>query len=852
MSGRMLKHPNAIGYLDELTAEIEQPWFSFLRDAAVNNISFLEPEMLEKICETLIGKRGEFQSITFLAPEAKSSPSISTSDYLEQLSRFSNFKLLSNSLTVNFNKQVSIIFGANGSGKSSLCESLKVLANPDAPKRPIINLRTPSDEIPSFSYKLKSNATATVWTTDVGYGIHSDKIKFFDSTIASHNVSVAVEPGRVISITPFRLGVFESIRNLTIQVRDTLLKKQRANSGLLTQALAQLNDEFQEFDSSPLKSITIETRDLLFEEIERAKSFNQQEDLTRLKEKSRDLEKAISDEGIKALKLELRELDVITSELKTIIDNVKAIWNIDPVEKVKRLETKKAKQHTLSEALIPEGSTLDQLMALVKSSSAMCKLEHADGQVCPLCRRTLEEKQIGLFKQYHDLVTGQLEVEIRALEIEIEKANELIKEIHSIDITSWDNLSTLSAEKVDIIKTNIKMVINACELGAEISEETKNSLSAAFEYYSAFIELLESKQKAIDASKDGRDAILHSLKTLQDEIMPLAYLDYLTKKIDKLQNAQQVSTEAKDIENALSGFTPLLTKITNASKTAYENLVVCDFEERLNQEYLNLTEKNMSSFGVTLKRSGTDASVTVKPQVGGKRIGEVLSEGERRMHSLALFFAELECSCCSIIVFDDPISSFDYNYIENFCIRLRDFILTHFKCQIIVLTHNWDFFVQLQAKLNSGGLNGKISVQVLENCCAIDEYSEKADELKRDISYILSLTDEPNISQKEQLAGKMRRLIETVVNKHVFSGQRHQYKQKSQAVSEFKDYTKVTPLTQAEALELSDLYSKLSVSEHDDPRNAYINTDKATFQARYDRIISIEQAIVSRKPLCPA
>ena len=76
---------------------------------------------------------------------------------------------------------------------------------------------------------------------------------------------------------------------------------------------------------------------------------------------------------------------------------------------------------------------------------------------------------------------------------------------------------------------------------------------------------------------------------------------------------------------------------------------------------------------------------------------------------------------------------------------------------------------------------------------------------------------------------------------------RHQYKQKSQPVSEFHEFTKLVRLLPAEAATLRDLYGKLSISEHDDPRNAYVNTDKARFQARYDAMIAIEIAIVSRK-----
>jgi hypothetical protein len=93
----------------------------------------------------------------------------------------------------------------------------------------------------------------------------------------------------------------------------------------------------------------------------------------------------------------------------------------------------------------------------------------------------------------------------------------------------------------------------------------------------------------------------------------------------------------------------------------------------------------------------------------------------------------------------------------------------------------------------------------------------------------------------------MRRLIESVVNTHVFAKQRHQYKQKSQPVTEFHEFTKLVPLLHTEATTLRDLYAKLSITEHDDPRNAYVNTDKATFQARYYSIIAVEAAVVSRK-----
>jgi len=94
----------------------------------------------------------------------------------------------------------------------------------------------------------------------------------------------------------------------------------------------------------------------------------------------------------------------------------------------------------------------------------------------------------------------------------------------------------------------------------------------------------------------------------------------------------------------------------------------------------------------------------------------------------------------------------------------------------------------------------------------------------------------------------MRRLIEAVVNTHVFNHQRRQYKQKTQVISAFQHFTKIVPLLPDEATKFHDLYAKLSPSEHDDPRNVYVNTDKAMFQTRYRGILAIEAAVKARRP----
>jgi wobble nucleotide-excising tRNase len=76
-------------------------------------------------------------------------------------------------------------------------------------------------------------------------------------------------------------------------------------------------------------------------------------------------------------------------------------------------------------------------------------------------------------------------------------------------------------------------------------------------------------------------------------------------------------------------------------------------------------------------------------------------------------------------VLDDPVSSFDYNYVGNFCNRLRDWYRAHSDKQLIILAHSWEFFVQVQTVLRKAYLESALSVMVMENCSIVSDYTEE-------------------------------------------------------------------------------------------------------------------------------
>lgn len=844
----MSAHPDAIGYLNDLAKEINEPWFKMVCDlAVVSGVSTLDQLTLDELSALYTGRAcyiGIKQTPSSAVVVAPAAPA----DFLEQLSDFANFKLLCDSLDVTFKKRVTLVFGANSSGKSSLCESLKVLATPEQPSRPLENVRAIGAATPSFRFKFKSDAAPQTWTPAACYGSRQATVKYFDTAIAVQNVTNAVEPGRIIVLAPFKLHVFEWAKALTTQFREALQRNQLANSQKLTQALQAIRSDFANFKTRPLAVVEDQTVSTLPSQIKLGEDFKDQKLLGEKQVAAAELEKATSEEGLKLLRAEHRELESLLTSVNTLLISAEGLWALDPVGKAKTLSEKQGTQEVLAKSLIPAGRTLDDFLALLRAASQICKMDEAAGHACPLCRRDLGISEVDLFKHYHALLVGELEKEISAIKAHIAKAEELATAVEQVDHLAWEKCKTIPEKILSAARSNSDIIVKNCDIAKNPTEEAKVALASLKSAATDWAKLLESKTTAIETAAKGRDELVKQLTILHTEIEPLEYAQAIASRMEALKAGQRMVDESIFWSARLPAFTQVLKRITERSKDAHEELVVADFEVRLDAEYKSLAEKDMATFGVKLARKGAEATVTVVPQVGGKALEGILSEGEQRLHALALFFAELETCPQSILVFDDPISSFDYNFIANYCTRLRDFAVKFQDRQIIVLTHNWEFFVQLQTTMNQAGLDGHLAVHVLENCAFVADYTEKIDDLKNGIDAILAAPGEPTKQNKEELAAKMRRLIEAVVNSHVFNHQRHQYKQKSQPITAFQSFTKIVALLPTEATTLRDLYAKLSITEHDDPRTAYVNTDKAMFQNRYDQILKIERAIKGRIP----
>lgn len=859
----MPRFSNATGYLIELRDNIHEPWFSAICDMALNSTGeVISQTQLQNLWDYLHNIQNYTSSTVLPASSSPTTPSTAIpNSFLYELLGFNSFKKLSPGLHIRFNKPVTLIFGKNGAGKSSLCQAFKVLANPESPREPLHNVRTTSSTgLPSFSYRLNTAATPLIWSQATGFGHHAQSIKYFDSTIAFKHVNGNMDPEASVELSVFRLEVFNYTRTyLTAfqnyasqQVRERKQSISNKIDNIKGQLQSVVNMQSEQFASwSSDNSVTFKNWLNSVSEYADSQELELSEATTYLQHYLT----ATNEDGVRTLHAQYSLLEAFEKKLSELQN----ACNAAPLDSMQVLEQqliqKQAAIMELSHEAFPAGVNPTQQATLLSAASNIIDFStvKADVTSCPLCHQHISYEAENLFKAYHAYLTSSLQADINLIKTELQTTrnydvirNFEIGDFSAFQTTLPDGFFDALTASTAALKSSLPQANTNLSTGNAEIFKTSSQLQS-------YIQTVNQKRLEIAAivkkATEDKASLDAEIKRLKESIATLTAHKAIHNNRATLRAIAQEATDFSPFANQVAriDFSNLLRQLTNKGKEAHTDLVLGTFEQRLSTEYQALCGMTLEQMGVRLASRASQQEVSITPQIGDNPVHRVLSEGEQKIHSLAVFMCEATAHPHQILVFDDPVTSFDYNYVSNFCERLRDLVRNQPQTQIIVLTHNWDFFVNLQSILNRSGLNNKLSIQVLEDCSTSDEYKDKWDELSQEIEAIVNAANEPSPNEKERVSGLMRRLIERLTNSYVFNEQRHQYKVKSLQVSDFHLFTKVVPLLTSEADRLRDLYANLSPLEHDDIRNFYSTKTRIQFLIWYTEIVAIKNAVESRR-----
>lgn len=329
---------------------------------------------------------------------------------------------------------------------------------------------------------------------------------------------------------------------------------------------------------------------------------------------------------------------------------------------------------------------------------------HMDGEqsICPFCQQKTitnvllkqiedyfdvsyqndKEEIINLSKQYESIVSNELSTVQSLLQNEFfEKyEKELGRYLDELNNVKTQNLLRLqekyrtpslviSLEKLDDIVKNINTIIE--NVNSEIQE---------------YNEKIDNKQRSLNEIKDR---FWKLMRYDYDSVINL-YL-VAEKKYD--QTMSDLQRELKKNQSSISEQKRIVSE--NRKKTV-------NIDEAVDNIKQGLIDIGISDFTIE-KYSDEEALYHLKRENSSSNVFKTLSEGEKMVISF-LYFIELcrgesradAASTGKIIVIDDPISSLSHIYIFNIGRLIHNEFLRSDKYeQIFILTHSLYFFYEL-------------------------------------------------------------------------------------------------------------------------------------------------------------
>jgi ABC-type transport system involved in cytochrome c biogenesis ATPase subunit len=329
--------------------------------------------------------------------------------------------------------------------------------------------------------------------------------------------------------------------------------------------------------------------------------------------------------------------------------------------------------------------------SFLQAARTLSLVEHegypSDGDNCLLCHRPLDDSSRELIQRFWSFLSSTARQDA-------EQANlRLAQEIGSLKHLSLNllpeesrirsHLSQLDAkflEQVEALITKLAerqtALLTVLEAGGMYLPEELQSLQEQFTALVGHIEADEARLREMNVD----EAVL----ALEVERVHLRHREVLSQQIEAIEHHVLNLRWIRQAEKAKLALNtrPLTTK----QKNLFESVIGVQYRLTLKEE----CEKLHCYFPLEPETRGNNAeTVRNLTLTGGHKPHDILSEGEQRAVALADFLAEVNLNPVSAgIILDDPVNSQDYERKRHIATRLVE---ESTRRQVIIFTHDLPF-----------------------------------------------------------------------------------------------------------------------------------------------------------------
>jgi len=636
------------------------------------------------------------------APGAAESVSLVSIDDLQNVNRLSH----GSSLPFGTGTGLAIVFGENGSGKTSYARVIKKACRArGAPPNITPNAFTPFAAVKpataKITFKVGSTDVSVPWTNGLTADPRLANVFVFDSFSAEHYVS----EDSSTAFTPHGLDVLPMLS----KVCDALGERLKSDIAQWRNAIHGASANWK-YDSTTevgqcVQQLSATTKE---EDIDALAGLDQKQvqQLENLREalKSDPLQKA------KETRAAIARLESFAKRIGNAATDL-AEEKADKIEK--QFEDAKTTESVATafaagqfDASFLAGTGSELWRALWDAAREYSNSEAypdntfpviSDDARCVLCQRKYDNETVKVVSRFDifckdtsQRLSEKAEQALLATQGKLNLINQLTPELEKVEadlagLTDEQRLLLLGfTTKSDDRLQQVKKCL--------IDRDWVVSTSIPASTESIVRTVMTNLEARAKTEESAHDPVIR--KNLEEELRELAAREWLVgtkadviEQINRYKAIADLETNAKDIHTG---------SITAKSTELTKQFVTDAFQQCFKDELKIL---GLRTLDVVLKpvqgKKGTTKFGLRLVEAGNSKVVDIASEGEQRCIALAAFLSELsQASHQSALVFDDPVSSLDHWHREKIANRL---VLEANNRQVIVFTHDVIFMNDLLA-----------------------------------------------------------------------------------------------------------------------------------------------------------
>lgn len=616
---------------------------------------------------------------------------------LTKLENVEGVNALTENQTIEFSPNLTIIYGANGSGKSGYVRLLKNVFYSKAPENILPNVHIDNGHKAidaKFTFK-SSNTEIPLGFSDKDNAEFEQFAVFDGKSVLKH-----LENRNEFEFRPAGLSFFADYTNAIIRVEQKLnaeiQTKQTGNTAEDLSALFEGNSEIKTI----VQNLKAETK---IDDLKKYMPFSDED-----KTQKEAIQKQYDDLLLasKGKEKEIKSLESIKSLIaqnKQAIEKLNQFFTTEVIERVKTAISDCVSKEATAKTEGIENFKTDKIENVgtaewknfIVSAETFAKTQKAEnivypenGDNCLLCQQPLSNEAQTLISNYWTFIKSVAEQNAKQAREKLDKAKGNYENLNFDLFPQNNTLTVWLTEKYSNELEALKLKLTEQKMLAQnIVSDIQNKSANERTELQISVEQHTAIETAIDAS----------IKLLKE--------DEQIKELEKLLNSKTLLEHKEKFNTHFSKFETFVNNqvwIKKANKADYAKRKTTDTEKALSNKYFNQKyidafneecQKLNGNFGIDINHTGSAGKSYRQLKLKGKNPNAVLSEGEQKVIAIADFLAEMQLSEVNKgIIFDDPVTSLDEKRKSEIAERLAKEALQK---QVIIFTHDLVFVSSL-------------------------------------------------------------------------------------------------------------------------------------------------------------